>query len=336
MVVYQNPLVLQRADPWVIRHNGTYYFTGSYPSYDRICLRRAEHLNDLQAADEKEIWHKHDSGPMSKYIWAPELHFIGGRWYIYFAAAEQEFRPDQLPTHRIYVLENDSADPLEGTWTEKGQVRTRWDTFSLDATTEVIDGTQYLIWAQKDPAIEGNSNLYIGAMKNPWTLASEPVMLSKPEYDWECIDFKVNEGPAILVHGDRIFVTYSASGTGVHYAMGMLTASLGSDLLDPASWSKSPCPVFQTSMRNKQYGPGHNCFTVAEDGSTTLMVYHCRDYTHIVGDPLKDPNRHACVTAVEWKNGLPVFGEPRPATRWTPDTTDILPPSGIPAGKASA
>ena len=57
-------------------------------------------------------------------------------------------------------------------------------------------------------------------MANPWTLESEPVMLTKPEYDWECIDFLVNEGPAFLFHENKIYITYSASGTGVPYAVG--------------------------------------------------------------------------------------------------------------------
>lgn len=332
MTDYMNPLVLQRADPWVIRWNGKYYFTASYPAYDRIILRRATHLDDLQTAPEKTIWTKHASGPMSRYIWAPELHCIGGRWYIYFAAAEQDFSPDQLPTHRIYVLENVSKDPMEGNWTERGQVRTRWDTFSLDATTEVIDGVQYLVWAQKDPSIEGNSNLYIARMKNPWTLESEPVMLSRPEYDWECVDFEVNEGPAFLLHDDMVYLTYSASGTGVPYAVGLLSACRGADLLDPSSWAKSPKSVFATNTANHQYGPGHNCFTVSEDGTEDLMIYHCRDYTHIEGDPLADPNRHACVTQVQWTAAGPDFGVPRAATRWTPESTAILPPDGVPEG----
>jgi GH43 family beta-xylosidase len=32
------------------------------------------------------VWRKPDSGPMSQLIWAPELHEIDGKWYIYFAA----------------------------------------------------------------------------------------------------------------------------------------------------------------------------------------------------------------------------------------------------------
>ena len=92
-------------------------------------------------------------------------------------------------------------------------------------------------------------------------------MLSKPEYDWECIDFLVNEGPAFLFHENKIYITYSASGTGVPYAVGLLTAERGSDLLSKDSWTKSPVPVFKTCAENGQYGPGHNSFTKSEDDS---------------------------------------------------------------------
>ena len=261
MVVYNNPIVLQRADPWVLKVDGEYYFTASDPEYNCIAIRHASSINDLQKAPETVVWRKHESGPASIYIWAPELHRINGAWYIYFAGAATDFEASGLPTHRMFVLENTDDDPTSDNWVEKGQIITPIDSFALDATTEVIDGVQYLVWAQKDPAIEGNSNLYIAKMANPWTLGSEPVMLTKPEYDWECIDFLVNEGPAFLFHENKIYITYSASGTGVPYAVGLLTAERGSDLLDKASWTKSPVPVFKTCAENGQYGPGHNSFT---------------------------------------------------------------------------
>lgn len=332
MNTYHNPIVLQRADPWVIKHNGTYYFTGSYPQYDRIILRQADSLNGLQAAQEKTVWFKHDYGPLSMYIWAPELHRINDAWYIYFAAAERDFEDTGLPTHRMYVLENKNEDPMADEWVEKGQIVTPVDSFSLDATSAVIDGVQYLVWAQKDPHIEGNSNLYIAQMENPWKLKTDPVMLSKPEYDWECIDFLVNEGPAVLTHGDDIYIAYSASGTGVPYAVGLLHAKRGDDLLNPESWEKSDQPVFATNEANGQYGPGHNSFTRSEDDSCDVMVYHARNYTEINGDPLFDPNRHARAGVVNWVDGKPDFGIPDKDVRWTPKSTEILPPSGGPHG----
>jgi len=209
------------------------------------------------------------------------------------------------------VLACDGANPLTDPFYELGRIDTGRDEFALDATTFAHKGQQYLVWAEHDKAIAGNTNLYISRMTDPVTLATPPVMLTKPEYDWECIRFLVNEGPAVVFHGDRIFISYSASGVGREYCMGLLWADVNSDLLDAASWTKSKSPVFQTSDRNSLFGPGHNSFTVAEDGKTDLLVYHCRPYENIEGDPLFDPNRHACVQAFTWDdNGMPIFGEP--------------------------
>ena len=87
---YTNPLILQRADPYVYRHtDGWYYFTASVPSYDRIELRKAKTIAQLADATPCTVWTKHESGDMSQHIWAPELHYLDGCWYLYFAAAAQ-------------------------------------------------------------------------------------------------------------------------------------------------------------------------------------------------------------------------------------------------------
>lgn len=304
-----NPLIPQRADPWIYRHtDGYYYFTASVPEYDRIEVRRATTLPGLSTATPVVVWERRPRGLMSKHIWAPEIHAIDGKWYIYFAAA----RVDAPFDHRIYVLENDSPNPLEGAWVEKGRIKTNWESFSLDATTFEHRGTRYLVWAQRDPKIFGNSNLYIAAMSNPWTISGKQVMLSKPSYDWERRGFWVNEGPAVLIRNGKVFITYSASATDASYAMGMLTASADSDLLNPDSWSKSPEPVFQTNPVTGQYGPGHNSFTVLPEGDD-ILVYHARNYKDIKGDPLYDPNRHTRVQKIYWdSDGTPIFGIPVP------------------------
>lgn len=309
---YRNPVVIQRADPWIYKHSdGYYYFTASVPEYDRIELRRSLTIQGLANAAPVVCWRKYDEGPMSANIWAPEIHFIAGKWYIYFAAARTTETKDGLFDHRMFVLENESANPLEGTWTEKGQLRTDWESFSLDATTFEHRGVRYLVWAQKDPAIAGNSNLYIAPMSNPWTIRGPQVCLTIPEYEWETIGFLVNEGPAVLKRNGRVFISYSASATDHHYCMGLIWADENSDLLNPASWTKSPVPVFRTDEEAGQFGPGHNSFTVAEDGKTDLLVYHARNYKEIVGDPLYDPNRHTRVQAFGWDaEGMPVFGKP--------------------------
>ncbi|AZK46735.1 glycoside hydrolase family 43 protein [Paenibacillus lentus] len=315
---FMNPIVEQRADPWVYRHSdGYYYFTASVPEYDRIEIRRSLTIQGLGEAEPVVAWRKYDTGPLSANIWAPEIHYIQGKWYIYFAAARTTETKDGLFDHRMYVLENSSANPLEGTWVEKGQVRTRWESFALDATVFEHRGDLYYVWAQKDPEIEGNSNMYISKMSNPWTLTGEQAMISTPEYDWEIIGFKVNEGAAILKRNGKIFMSYSASATDHNYCMGLLYADEDADLLNPKSWSKSPVPVFQTNEENGQYGPGHNSFTVTEDGQD-VIVYHARNYKEITGDPLYDPNRHTRAQIFHWnEDGTPNFGEPVPDAQRT-------------------
>ncbi len=117
---FNQPWIEQRADPYVYRHtDGRYYFTASVPAYDRIILRRADHLAELPAAEEHTVWTAHASGPMSKHIWAPELHHVFGKWYIYFAGGEQE----DIWKIRPYVLECQSDDPIAGPWIEKGKMK---------------------------------------------------------------------------------------------------------------------------------------------------------------------------------------------------------------------
>ncbi|MFI6087827.1 family 43 glycosylhydrolase [Streptomyces sp. NPDC051218] len=305
---YRNPLVEQRADPHIQRHtDGHYYFTATSPEYDRIILRRSRTLRGLTRADESVIWRRHTSGDMASHIWAPELHHINGKWYIYFAAAPA----DDVWKIRIWVLENANANPFKGTWTEKGQLTTAWDTFSLDATTFTHRGSRYLAWAQYEPGMDNNTGVFLSRMADPWTLTGPQTRLTTPEYAWECIGFKVNEGPSVIQRNGRVFLTYSASATDFNYCMGLLTAGARSDLMDPASWTKTPTPVFTSNDKTKQYGPGHNCFTVAEDGRTDVLVYHARQYKDIVGDPLNDPNRHTRIQKFGWKpDGTPDFGIP--------------------------
>lgn len=103
---FNEPWILQRADPYVYEKDGWYYFTASVPAYDSIVLRRAKKLADLPQAEEVVIWKKHESGPMSKHIWAPELHYLEGKWYIYFAGGEEE----DIWKIRPYVLECQGQD----------------------------------------------------------------------------------------------------------------------------------------------------------------------------------------------------------------------------------
>lgn len=305
--VPSNPLVRQRADALIFRHtDGQYYMTASVPEYDRLAIRRAPTLAGLSIAKEAVIWRRPKTGKLGGYIWAPELHEIDGRWHMYFAAGDAD-----EPFHiRTYVLRCLDKDPMTGRWEPVGQFQTPWDSFTLDSTIFSHKGVRYALWAQQEPGIKTNSNLYLAPLKTANTLARPPARLAVPTLDWEIRGFKVNEGPAPLIRNGKVFISYSASATDDRYCLGLLTADADADLMSPEAWSKSREPVFVSCEETRVWGPGHNSFTVDEQGRDVL-VYHGRDYKEIKGDPLFDPNRHTRVQRLYYKpDGTPDFGVP--------------------------
>lgn len=303
------PFIMQRADPFIARYDGMYYFTATVPEYDRIELRAARSIEELPAAAPRVVWRRHASGIMSRNVWAPELHKIDGKFYIYFAAGASNNKWKIRP----YVLACE-GDPLTGEWREAGALQAHesdefsFTDFSLDMTIFERKGVHYGIWAEKVGQRFGISNLYIARMLSPVKLGSVQVLLTTPDYDWERVGFWVNEGPAVLKKNGKIFVTYSASATGPEYCMGMLSADENADLLDPRVWQKRRYPVLATQTDKGIYGPGHNSFCVDGNGRDVL-VFHARTTDKLLTqDPLDDPNRHAFILPFDFdEKGEPVF-----------------------------
>jgi GH43 family beta-xylosidase len=299
---FSNPLLPSGPDPWVLQRGGSYYYTHTLGN--RIGLARTEAVSQLQMHPLTTIWTPPATGPYSRNIWAPELHFLAGKWYVYFAADD-----DQDIHHRMYVLENDGADPLAGTWVFKGKIADVTDKWAIDGTVLELDGQAYFIWSgwrgDNDPGIQ---QLYIARMTNPWTLAGERVLLSEPTYNWER-NGQVNEGPQVLQNpAGRVFLVYSASGCWTDdYALGMLTLKAGGDPLLPADWTKSPAPVFRQKPENGAFGPGHNSFFKSPDGQEDWILYHANSRS---GQGCGD-TRNPRIQKFSWRaDGSPDFGEP--------------------------
>ncbi len=78
-----NVLLPAGADPWVVRHDGQFLLCGSNGA---IFLKRSPDLTTLGAGETRVIHRAPESGPLSRELWAPELHRLRGRWYVYYAA----------------------------------------------------------------------------------------------------------------------------------------------------------------------------------------------------------------------------------------------------------
>ena len=301
---WNTPFIAQR----VLNQGGKWYFTASVPEYDRIALRAADSLEGLRDAAETVVWRAHESGDMSQHIWAPELHFLDGRWYIYFAAS----RKDDIWALRPWVLRCEGDDPVVGPWVECGMLKRAdgdefsFTDFSLDMTVFEYNQRRYCVWAEKVSVGRKISNLYIAEMADPLTLKTPQMLLTSPSYAWERHGFWVNEGPTFIAHEGRVYIAYSASDTGPAYCMGLLWADGEADLMDISAWHKLNRPVCTTDAARGLYGPGHNTFFTDGDGAV-YTAYHARQYDEIIGDPLYDPNRHCYIMALSFKDGLPVF-----------------------------
>jgi len=306
-----NPLLPSGADPWSIYKDGNYYYTNTLG--DRIDIWKTKNLADLSKAERKTIWIPPVGTSYSKEIWAPEIHFIDGKWYVYFAADD-----GKNDNHRLYVLENASANPLEGEWTFKGKISDASNKWAIDGSVFEHNHQLYMVWSGWEGNNNGRQDLYIAKLKNPWTIEGHRVKISHPELEWERhgdlhdpynpphVD--VNEGPQVLVHGNKLFIVYSASGCWTDfYALGMLTASADGDLMNAASWKKSAQPVFKQSMERKVFAPGHNSFFKSPDGKEDWILYHANS------EPGQGCGKHRSPRAQKftWNaNGTPYFGEP--------------------------
>jgi len=275
---FTNPLLPSGADPWVIYQGGYYYYTNS--TQNTLVIWKTKNLGELAKAEKKTVWVPEPNTAYSKELWAPELHYLNHKWYLYYAADDGNNNH-----HRLYVLENSSPDPLRGKWIFKGKLSDDSDKWAIDGSVFEHKGKLYLIWAGWEGDENGQQDIYIARLKNPYTVEGKRVKISSPLYDWEKYGdlhdaanpahVNVNEGPEILAHGKKLFLIYSASGCWTDfYALGMLTASADADLLDPKSWTKSAQPVFKKSEANGVYAPGHNSFFKSPDGTEDWIIYH--------------------------------------------------------------
>jgi GH43 family beta-xylosidase len=304
-----NPIVQQRADTAIYKHtDGYYYMTASVPDYKRVELRRSQTLAGLGSATPVTAFTAPSSGNLSGWIWAPDIQYVDGAWYMYFSASPDSSRFAQ----RLYSIRNTSANPTTGTWSAPQRMTTGWDSFQLDPASFTLNGTRYFAWAQDSPSTSYNSHMYLARMTSPTTIdTASAIEIARPTHSWEMEGVAgVVEGPSPIVKNGRVFIAYSASATDSRYKLGLVSASASANLLSASSWSKRATPVFQTA--NGVHGPGHGSFTVAEDGVTDILVYHARDYATPNPDALTDPNRHTRVQQLYWAaDGYPFFGQPQ-------------------------
>ena len=308
---FTNPILPSGADPYSVFVDGYYYYT--HTKGNRIDLWKTKDLSLLATAKHKTIWIPPKKGMYSKNIWAPEIHYLEGKWYVYFAADDGNNN-----NHRMYVIENRNSDPFSDQWEFKGKLATHSDKWAIDGNVFQFKGQYYMIWSGWEGDKNGMQSIYIAEMKSPTEPTGRRYKIASPTYQWERYgrlndsnnpaEVFVNEGPQFLQHQDRIFIVFSASGCwNDQYSLGVLEFTGEDDLLNPLHWKKHKKPLLTQSKKNKVYGTGHNSFFKSPDGKQDWILYHANSGPGQGCGGFRSPR----MQPLHWdENGFPVVGEP--------------------------
>ena len=306
---FANP-VAAGADPWVVRHDSSYYLV---QSKDRtIWVYKSDQLTE-PTQNGVPVWTAPHNGWNRSNVWAPELHYSDGRWYIYYAAGKSG---PPFVYQRSGVLQSVGDDP-QGRYVDKGMLYTGNDVragseniWAIDLTVTRLGSQLYAVWSGWEANATTDrtpQHLYIARMSDPWTISSNRVRISSPTESWERgTELDLNEGPEFLQRGADVFVIYSTRESWLKdYRLGQLRLkSMDADPLDPGNWTKSG-PVFTGT--GTVYGVGHASFTTSPDGTEDWIVYHSKV------DTLPGWDRVIRMQEFGWRpDGAPDFGTPAP------------------------
>ncbi|MEK4978877.1 family 43 glycosylhydrolase [Bacillus sp. FSL K6-6540] len=280
---YTFPMATNRADPCIAQWDGRYYFvaTNDADGNHTISIREADSIFGLVSAEETKILDTGMHDHLKRFLWAPELHGIGGDLYIFLAGCSGEFKDIQSHVMR---LKNGGNPRMAADWGTPIRVARNDGSplfqagITLDMTVLERKGRLYVLWAQRELVPHDlGSWIYIAEAdpREPWRLLSEPVLLSKPDYGWANNQTFVEEGPFALMTDRKIFVTISGALVDATYCVGMLSVNSDADLLDPNQWTKRNYPLLTSRSVPGEYGPGHNSYVKDEEG-TIWSVYHAR------------------------------------------------------------
>lgn len=311
---YDEPIdKINGGDPYIIEDESGCYYT--FTTGGGIDIFQIESFDAINVTRQKTIFWAGEHGTDGD-IWAPEIHKFGDKWYI---VATAKFKRDAVPAGKMpyiiidkdnddyyrysFVLESKTED-IFGEYEFKGIIAP--DGLSnLDGTYLKKDGKLYFVCAAYMKV--AYQSLYICEMENPYTLKTDSKgrhitqKLSSPAYAWEKKGWDVNEGPAVLYHGDDIFIVYSASGySSGNYCMGMLTFD-GDNVMKKSSWKKSPVRVSYHTPSKDIYSAGHCCFIHRENGDI-FMVYHANKTKDFSESP-----RLTYIKKVEFAFGKPIL-----------------------------
>ena len=138
-VIY-NPIKPRGQDPSVVYKDGFYYLVQSESGDKELYVYKSPTLTGLASGTRVRVWSGPASGPECCELWAPELQFIQGKWYIYYAADD-----GNNANHRMYALESTGSDP-QGSYFSRGKIAAPTDRWAIDGAVLEHGGALYFLW----------------------------------------------------------------------------------------------------------------------------------------------------------------------------------------------
>jgi GH43 family beta-xylosidase len=290
---FANP-VFKGADPSVTLVDGTFYSVGSgcpdplaNGSKGHICIRAAPTLVGLGTAKPVVVWRAPLFGPNTTDIWAPDIVYYNGSWYIYYAGDVGDNR------HHLFALVPNSPGQMLGPWSAaktdgvSGELPINWlSDWAIDPDVFVAaDHKLYLTYSCRPTGNEDAANykfqsICLSAMSDPLHLTGKVVSLSTPTQPWETRHFPTQEGPVGITHNGVTYIIYSGSFSGSpdSYAEGILSndsppqlSGTINPIMNPASWVKSG-PIFDG--HHAAYGTASVDLIASADHTELWNVYH--------------------------------------------------------------
>jgi len=292
----------------MVFYNGYYYLLTT--TWSNIQITRATTIAGLKTATPRVIWTDTTTNRCCS-MWAPELHRINGRWYIYYTAG-----PSGGDDQRMWVIQGPTGNPLDSSYSFLSRmVPPNNDIKMLDGSVfPMSNGKNYFLYSAWG---SDGQTIWISELLTPGTIGPS-TKISVPTYSWEKNGYSVNEGPIGLSHNGRDFIFFSASLCSTqYYALGYIALTPGANPLVASSWTKKSTPAF--SSANGDYGPAHNGFFKSPDGTEDWIVYHANSSP----SGTCDGGRQTYVQEILWNSdGTPNLLQP------VARGTILTPPSG--------
>lgn len=241
------------ADPFILYDGGSYYLYGT-GSGDGIAVVVSKDMKSWEWPEGKEMYvamHKDDSYG-DKWFWAPEVYKVAGRYIMYYSAEE-------------HICMAEAESPL-GPFRQKVRKPMR-EHNGIDNHLFIDEnGKPYLFWVN----FNSGNQIWVAELEEDLATivpGTERFCIAMDQ-EWEKKWPAVNEGPFVLRHKGKYYMTYSANSyESPDYGVGYAVADS-----PEGPWTKyEGNPVLHRAGGLE--GVGHHAF-FKDAGGRSRIVFH--------------------------------------------------------------